>query len=503
MQTLLDSAFEQMKGQFDATNGGFGSAPKFPMGHNLSFLLRYYKHAKAPEALDMVKKTLTAMGRGGIWDHLGGGFHRYSTDQRWHIPHFEKMLYDQALLIMAYLEAHQATGYLDYEQTARETLDFVLREMTNKEGGFYSALDADSAERNGGHLKEGAFYVFAQSEIEEALGKDVAAVFNYCYGVLEQGNAEFDPHTEFKGKNILYLAHFLDEAGHKFHRPKDEIRHLLLEARAKLFSLRGQRPRPHTDDKVLCDWNGLMIAGFAAAGRVLDEPKYTNAAARAADFILIRMMKTNGLLHRWRDDTAGIQATLEDYSFFIYGLLQVHEATFQEKYLSAAKDLADRMVEFFDDDAGGGFYMTAKDAESLIIRPKEVYDGALPSGNSVAALILLKLHALTHQDAYLSRAKALFDCFASLAGQAPFAHCFLLSALDRHLQGDLEITFEGAENDPAVAKMLKVLYKYFIPSKAVNFRPASTQGRAQICYQGVCKAPVASVEAFEREISVL
>ena len=247
-KTFLDRAFRQMRGQFDADNGGFGSSPKFPMGHNLSFLLRYYKRREEPEALSMVEKTLTEMARGGIWDHLGGGFHRYSTDQRWHVPHFEKMLYDQALLSRAYLEAYQVTGSAEYSKVAREILDYVLTSMTDKKGGFYSAEDADSLD--GGSLKEGAFYVFSQHEIEKALGKDAAAVFNYCYGVLPQGNAGFDPHGEFKGKNILYRAHSLKEAADEFLKQKDEIQGILTEGRSKLLALRNQRPRPHLDDKV-------------------------------------------------------------------------------------------------------------------------------------------------------------------------------------------------------------------------------------------------------------
>jgi uncharacterized protein len=504
--TFLDRAFRQMRGQFDSANGGFGSAPKFPMGHNLSFLLRYYKRCASQEALSMVEKTLSAMARGGIWDHLGGGFHRYSTDQNWHVPHFEKMLYDQALLSRVYLEAYQVTSVEDYEQIAREILDYVLNGMTDKEGGFYSAEDADSQEvdqgltsSSGGHLKEGAFYVFSHSEIEEALGNEVAAVFNYCFGVLPQGNVAIDPHGEFKGKNILFLAHSVEEAAVKFPKQKNGIQDILKKARIKLLGIRTQRPHPHKDNKVLCDWNGLMIASFAFASRVLEEPKYSKIAAKAADFILTHMMVKGRLLHRWREGTGGIQATLEDYAFFIYGLLELYEATFQDKYLDAAQVLADGMIELFADQAGG-FYMTASDAESLIIRPKEVYDGALPSGNSVAALILLRLYALTKKDAYHFQVEALFGYFASSVAQTPYAYSFLLSALDWHLQGPLEITFQGALDDSTVAKMIKVLYKHFIPLKAVKFIPALDRARAHICYRGTCKGPIESTSILEQEL---
>jgi uncharacterized protein YyaL (SSP411 family) len=500
-KTFLDHAFRQMRGQFDGDNGGFGSSPKFPMGHNLSFLLRYYKQGQTSEALDMVKKTLTAMSHGGIWDHLGGGFHRYSTDQYWHVPHFEKMLYDQALLSRAYLEAYQATGMMEYEQIARAILDYVLSGMTDGLGGFYSAEDADSLESPSGHLKEGAFYVFAQSEIEENLDKDSAAVFNYCYGVLPQGNASFDPHGEFTGKNILYQVHSVEEAAGEFHRQTDEIQGIIEVSKTKLLALRSERPRPHLDDKVLCDWNGLMIASFAFASRVLGEPAYAKVSTRAADFMLTHMMAGKRLLHRWRDGEAGIMATLDDYAFFIYGLLEVYEATFQDKYLDAAEDLADEMIRLFADQAGG-FFMTAIDAESLIIRPKEAYDGAIPSGNSVAALILLKLYALTQKDIYNAQAESLFSSFTSTIAQSPHAHTFLLSALDWHLQGPLEISFHGAGDDSTVAKMLKVLYKHFIPAKSVKLIPSLDCGQAHICYRGTCKAPTENVGVFEQELIV-
>ena len=498
-KALLDRAFRQMRDQFDAANGGFGSSPKFPMGHNLSFLLRYNRQGDQPEALNMVQKTLTAMIRGGIWDHLGGGFHRYSTDQNWHVPHFEKMLYDQALLSRAYLEGFQVTGSVEYSNIAREILDYVLRDMTDPLGGFYSAQDADSFETIGGDLKEGAFYVFSQSEIELALGKDMAVIFNYCYGVLPEGNAEFDPHGEFQGKNILYQAHSVEEAAKEFHKQKNEIQKLLSLSVSKLIDLRALRPQPHKDDKVLCDWNGLMIASFAFAGRVLNEPKYVEASLKAADFVLSQMMVKNRLLHRWREGESGVMAILEDYAFFVYGLLEVYEATFQDKYLDEAQILADRMIELFADKAGG-FFMTAKDAESLIIRPKEAYDGALPSGNSVAALVLLRLYALTKKDIYLSQAEALFDFFAYSVAQAPYAHSFLLSALDWHLSGAIEISFQGDVADETIAKMLKVLYKHFIPSKVVKFIPGKGQGQVHICYRGTCKQPVNSVDVFEQDL---
>jgi uncharacterized protein YyaL (SSP411 family) len=496
---FLDRAFRQMRGQFDEVNGGFGAAPKFPMGHNLSFLLRYYKRRKDPLALDMAGKALTAMAHGGIWDHLGGGFHRYSTDQYWHVPHFEKMLYDQALLSRAYLEAYQVTQSAQFRGIAGEVLDYVLRVMTDPLGGFYSAEDADSSESGGGHLKEGAYYVFSQSEIEEVLGKDSAEIFNFCYGVLPQGNAENDPHGEFTGKNILYRAQSAEDAAVKFHRKSGEIQDILVKSRFELLAFRDHRPRPYLDNKVLCDWNGLMIASFAFAGRVLGEEKYTKAAKKCADFILDQMMANKRLLHRWREGSAGITATLEDHAFFIYGLLDLYEATFEDKYLAAAQSLADDMIRLFSD-PGGGFYMTSTDAEGLIIRPKEAYDGAIPSGNSAAALVLLKLSAFIKSETYRSKAEALFNSFAFSISQAPWAFCFLLSALDYHLEGPMDIAFQGKKDDPTVIRMLTVLYKHFIPSKAVMLVPSNKSGQVNICYQGVCKLPIDNLDDFEKEI---
>jgi len=497
--TILDKAFRHLRGQFDPIKGGFGKSPKFPMGHNLSFLLRYYQLRNNSEALEMVEKSLTQMSRGGIWDHLGGGFHRYSTDQNWHVPHFEKMLYDQALLTRAYLEAYQITGNVEYAQIGHGILEYVLNEMTDSQGGFYSAEDADSLDVSSGHLKEGAFYVFSQNEIDDALGKDTAKIFNYCYGVMPQGNVVFDPHEEFVGKNILFKAHSAQDAAAEFHRHPDEIQGILNEAVSKLLIGRNQRHRPHRDDKVLCDWNGLMIASFAFASRVLGEERYAKIASKAADFVLTQMMVNDRLLHRWRQGEAGIEATLDDYAFIIYGLIELYEATFNVKYLEAAKRLTDTMIEFFADQAGG-FFMTASDAEILIIRPKEAYDGALPSGNSVAALILLRLQALTKKETYLTQINNLFNSFASSVDRAPYAHGFLLSALYWHLQGPVEITFKGNFDDIGITNMVKVLYKNFMPLKAVNFIEDKKVNQALICFRGTCKLPIINVLDFEKEI---
>jgi len=476
---ILDRAFERLSAQFDPRYGGFGHAPKFPMGHNLSFLLRY----AGAEAVGLVEQTLKAMAQGGIYDHLGGGFHRYSTDRVWHVPHFEKMLYDQALLALAYAEGYQAAGNEAYGRTAKETLDYVLRDLTSPDGGFYCAEDADSE----GH--EGTFYIWTRQEIEAVLGKEQAEVFNRYYGVQAGGNAANDPHGEFTGKNILFLAQEIS----------DSDRAAMEEARKKLFDHRSRRPRPHLDDKVLTDWNGLMIAALAFSGVVLAQPRYTDAARRAADFILARLNTSKGLLHRWRDGEASIDGMLEDYAFFLFGLVHLYEATFEQRYLDAATILAGRMNALFADPEGG-FFMTAAQAPGLILRPQEVYDGALPSGNSAAGYALVKLHYLTGAEEYMRQAQALFERFMPAVARAPQAHAFFLGALDLYLKPTVEITVEGKAEDAAIANIRKVVYKRFIPCKVFKRLAGAKAWSVTVCREGTCSLPVADLSSLEQMI---
>ncbi|MBP9865526.1 MAG: thioredoxin domain-containing protein, partial [Candidatus Omnitrophica bacterium] len=352
----LQTAYAQLDGTFDVRYGGFGRAPKFPRSHDLSLLLRYWKRTGEKKALGMVETTLVEMARGGIYDHLGGGFHRYSTDHKWHVPHFEKMLYDQALLAKTYLEAYQATGKAAYADTARGILDYVRRNLCDEDGGFYSAEDADSLpppsrHKEGGqagrgsvpdkaqpHKKiEGAFYVWSAAELQAVLGEELAAIVGDYYGVKPDGNAENDPHGEFTGKNIFYQAHTLEELAEKYGKTHAELTTLLAAARKRLFDVREARPKPHLDDKVLTDWNGLMISAFAMAGRVLNEPVYLQTARRAADFLTAKLRDKHGrLLHRWREGDAAIPAFLDDYAFFIQGLCDLYEAGFEARDLQAA-----------------------------------------------------------------------------------------------------------------------------------------------------------------------
>ncbi len=499
--SILDAAYHQISSQFDRQNGGFGGAPKFPLGHQLSFLLRYYKRSKDTKALEMVEATLTAIARGGIYDHLGGGFHRYSTDARWHVPHFEKMLYDQALLTRAYLECYQLAGNTQYVGVIRQTLDYVLRDMQQPQGGFYCAEDADSLAFEGTHKSEGAFYIWSQAEIVQILGLKDAEIFSYAFGVQSQGNAQFDPHGEFKGKNILYMTHSLQEISGHFNIDVAQVQEILNRGQHKLFDYRKNRQRPHLDDKILTDWNGLMLGVFAFAGAALNEPSYVLAAKRAADFVLANLKGPQGrLLHRWRQEQADILGTLEDYAFFINGLLDLYEASFDQKYFIEAKVLAADMVHLFEDKEKGGFFLTAQDTPDLIVRPKDVYDGALPSGNSVAAYGLIRLHLLGLEDKWLSPVERLFRIFFTSIEKAPSAYSFALCALDFYLGPSSTIVLEGAMNDSTLAQMRIVVYKHFIPNKSVFLRLSQLPVTAYVCQGNGCQRPTQTISELENQL---
>jgi uncharacterized protein YyaL (SSP411 family) len=387
---VLEMAFDALKQRFDEEYGGFGFRPKFPSPHNLMFLLRYWKRTKNKEALRMVEETLHAMRKGGIFDHVGLGFHRYSTDPKWLLPHFEKMLYDQAMLTMAYAEAYQTTKKDEYAQTVREIITYVLRDMTSPEGGFYSAEDADS------EGEEGKFYVWTEEEIRKVLPKQEANVFLKVYNFEPEGNFLEEATGKRMGTNILHLKKPLATEAKAQKMTEEGLLKLLEGIREKLFEVREQRIHPHKDDKILADWNGLMIAALAKAARVLDEPSYAEAAKKAVNFVFTQMLDAKGrLLHRYRDKEAKILAFLDDYAFMIWGLLELYETTLEPEYLQKAVELNAELLTHFWDDVGGGFYFTSDDAEDLLVRKKDAYDGAIPSGNSVAMLNLLRLARIT------------------------------------------------------------------------------------------------------------
>jgi hypothetical protein len=465
----LDNAFNQLSQRFDEQRGGFGGGGnKFPIPHNLTFLLRYWKRSGDERAVEMVEKTLQAMRAGGIFDHVGFGFHRYSTDPEWLVPHFEKMLYDQALLTIAYVEAYQATGKPEYAQTAHEILTYVLRDMAAPQGGFYSAEDADS------EGVEGKFYLWTDAQIDAALEPDDAKLVKRVFNFRSGGNFR-NPHTPPK-TNIFHLTKSLAEQAGALGMPEGDLRSRLEAARQKLFEAREQRVHPHKDDKVLTDWNGLMIAALAKAARVLDEPKYAAAAERAADFVLTTLRDEHGrLLKRYRDGEAGLPAHLEDYAFFVWGLLELYETTFDVKYLTTARKLNRNLIARFWDEEHGGFFFTADDSEELITRSKEIYDGAIPSGNSVAMLNLLRLGRITGESKLEQMAAAIGRAFSGQVARSASGHTQLMSGLDFGVGPSYEVVIAGDPETESLRTMLKTLRREFVPNKVVLVRPCGPE----------------------------
>ena len=506
-ESALTNAYEGLCEQFDLQNGGFGSAPKFPTPHNHLFLLRYWKRTGDANALDMVETTLQAMRMGGVYDHVGFGFHRYSTDAKWFVPHFEKMLYDQALLAMAYTEAYQATHKVEYANTAREILAYVHRDMTSEAGGFYSAEDADS------EGVEGKFYLWSVEVLKALLDKDEFSFLMKLFDIQEGGNFEIE-----RGLNILALRSSLEDAASVYGMPEKEIRERLSEIRTKLFAAREKRVRPYKDDKILTDWNGLMIAAYAKAAQVLGQSApgqapgdldYSLAARKAADFILANMRGPDGrLLHRYRDGP-GIQANLDDYSFMIWGLIELYEAVFDAHYLQAALDLTRIMIDHFWDNESGGFYFTPDDGERLLVRHKEIYDGAVPSGNSVAMLSLLRLSRLTGNHHYEELADKIGRAFSVRVSRQPAAYAMLMASLDFGLGPTYEVVVVGDPGAQDTLEMLKSLRSRFMPSKVVilvdsgeetpailqlaeftkNLSTANGSATAYVCANQTCDLP--------------
>ncbi|MBU1742496.1 MAG: thioredoxin domain-containing protein, partial [Proteobacteria bacterium] len=457
-EEVLRLGYNQLRGTFDSTWGGFGNAPKFPTPHHLTFLLRWQHRRPDSEALVMVEKTLRQMRWGGIYDHLGFGFARYSVDQRWLAPHFEKMLYDQALLLMAYVEAHQVTGKDEYRITASEIAAYVLRDMTSPEGAFFSAEDADS------EGEEGKFYVWTPAEIQAVLGPEEGEFFGRFYDVTETGN--------FEGKNILHQSREIESFARQEDLDKAEAEQRLAAARQKLFEARRDRVPPLKDDKVLVAWNGLMIAALAQAGAALGEPDLIQAAARATDFVYKnRELDTGRLFRRWRDGEFTWPAYADDYAFFIWGLVELYQAGFDPQHLASALELQQQMNEFYWDQAEGGYFFTPHDGEQLIVRDKEIYDGALPSSNAVAALNLVRLSRLTGDTSGERDADRIFRLFGAAFGQYPMAHTQFLGALDFGLGPSQEVVVVAGDDQAETEAALDVLRGRFNPRRVVLFKP--------------------------------
>ena len=518
-EDALDEARSQLSSRFDRTHGGFGAAPKFPAPHNLLFLLREWHRTGEDRPLQMVTTTLDAMRLGGVFDHVGNGFHRYSTDARWLLPHFEKMLYDQALHVMAYTEAAQITGADRYETTAREVLQYVLRDLQADAGGFYSAEDADSLTAEG-EREEGAFYVWSTDAVRDVLDADLAALVIDVYNLEADGNYQDESTGQRTGTNILHLQQPLSEIAAARGVDEGELRARLDEAQEILFDRREERPRPGLDDKVLTDWNGLMIAALAKAARVFDDDAYTAAAENAAGFLLDTMRDDAGrLLHRYRNGDAAIRAHLDDYACLVWGLIELYETTFDVAWLRAAVELQEECVEHFWDAERGGFYLTADDGEALIVRQKELYDGAQPSGNSIQMLNLLRLARMTGRTEWDDAADALGRWAGHQVEQQPSGFTGFLLGLQFALGEAREVVIAGARDDASTQRLVKAVRERFRPHTVVlhrapgdtppvadlapftiEQRPQNGTPTAYVCRNFQCEAPVTDPDALRAQL---
>ena len=503
----LERAYASLTHQYDELNGGFGSAPKFPPAMALDFLLRYWRRTGENDARMMVEHTLQAMANGGMYDQLGGGFHRYSTDAVWLVPHFEKMLYDNALLARVYVAAWQATTNPFYKRIAEETLDYVAREMIDPTGAFYSTQDADS------EGEEGKFFVWTPQEVAAALADpQMARLVSRYWDVSAQGN--------FEGKNILHVIHSATAVAQAEGVSAEALPILLTAARARLFVAREPRVHPARDEKTLTAWNGLMLRAFAEAGRALDRQDYIAVATKNAEFVLSTLRRDDGrLLRTYKEGRVKLDAFLEDYAFYATGLLALYEATFDLRWLTAARELADTIIAHYADEAEGTFFDTADDGETLISRPKSLYDNAIPSGNSTTAELLLRLALFTGDDGYRTRAERLLTVLAPAASRLPNGFGNLLCALDFALDTPFEIAFvaPGSTIGTEIVPLVRVVADAYLPNKVVMARSADGNGydgwpllkarpardgtaTAYVCQNYACREPVTTPNALAKQL---
>jgi uncharacterized protein YyaL (SSP411 family) len=459
-ESLLDLAYDQIRRTYDPQRGGFEPAPKFPTPHRLLFLLRCYHRTGEPKALEMVENTLTAMRLGGIWDHVGFGFHRYSTDKNWLLPHFEKMLYDQALIAIAYLETYQITKNPLYARTADEIFTYVLRDMTSSEGAYFSAEDADS------EGEEGKFYVWTVDEFRAKIDDERSDMWERILRLSPEGNFKDEATGRKSGTNILHLTIPLNKWSDRYGVKTEELEADWEKIRNRLFHAREKRIHPLKDDKILLDWNGLMIAAMAFGARVLDKPQYAEAAGKAVQFILSKLKDENGrLFHRFRDGELAVHAQAADYAFLIYGLISLYQATFDLTFAETAVNLQESMIDEFWDDENGGFFSTGAGNADLPVRPKELYDGAIPSANSVAFYNLLCLSRLTGNPKWEEKAQALLHAFSGTIKAQPTVATFFLTGLDFALRPGQEVVITGESEKTDVHQLLSTLNLYFTPNK--------------------------------------
>jgi uncharacterized protein YyaL (SSP411 family) len=503
-QQIFSHAFNELQNRYDPVNGGFSKAPKFPTPHILNFLLRYWKTTGDNQALTMVEQTLEAMRLGGIFDQIGFGFHRYSTDKNWLLPHFEKMLYDQALLAIAYLEGYQATGNSLFKQTADEILTYVLRDMTAPEGGFYSAEDADS------EGIEGKFYIWSLKELQGVLSPEELDFVHQAYNITPEGNFHDEATGAQTGANIFHLTETLAaEDLNPIQQTGDFIAaHDII--RRKLFDYREERIHPHKDDKILTDWNGLMIGAFALGSRILDNETYLAAAKKSARFILSTLRHKQKLMHRFREGESAVDGMLCDYAYVVWGLLELYATDFDAEILSEAVRINDRMLDIFWDNKNGGFFLTPVDGETLLIRPKEIYDGALPSGNSIALYNLLRLEKLTANPDLGAKARLLIQAFAETIGEAPSSYTQFLAGSYFMFSQTVEVVIVGDPKSRDTREMLSVIQKNFFPHVVIllkdpnsaperlvalapftaNYTAIEGKSTAYVCRGTTCDSPV-------------
>ena len=501
---LLDSAYEGILRNSDSVNGGFGGAPKFPPAMVLEFLLRTQYRTGKNEALDIVSHTCRKMADGGIYDQLGGGFHRYSTDAKWLVPHFEKMLYDNALLARLYLHFYQATQEDFAREIAEGILDYVVREMTDPDGGFYSTQDADSE----GH--EGKFFVWDMNEIKTALGERDASRFCAYYNVTKTGN--------FEGKNILHITRSFEDVAALVNIDVTELRETIASSRQKLFAIRERRVKPDRDEKILTAWNGLMLASFSEAGAILNRPDYTAVARRNAEFVLSSLRRDGLLLRTYKNGVAKFNGYLEDYAFLIDGLLTLFETKGELRWFSEALSLTERMIEEFWDQDNGGFFFTGQSHESLIVRSKDYFDNATPSGNSVAAGVLLRLALLTGNDDFRNRAITIFRQITESVSRYPAGFGHALCAVDFYLSAPKEIAIVGI-NEAAIDDFVREVWRTYLPNKIVapavaenvgavasipllRDRPSGDRVTAYVCEHFTCQQPVSEVTQLAAQLAV-
>jgi uncharacterized protein YyaL (SSP411 family) len=528
---VIDKALDAFSSRFDNHLGGFSPAPKFPSPSIQNFLFTYHFYAqnggkKDKTALLMGNATLRAMANGGIYDQLGGGFHRYSTDAKWHVPHFEKMLYDNAQLLKNYLDAFLITGDKFFEKIARETADYVLRDMTHLDGGFYSAEDADSLpsgknlEDTNNKKTEGAFYVWEQKEIKDLLGDVPGEIFSYRYGVKLEGNAEMDPFNEFRGKNILFNAHSIDEVAKKFDMSKEDIETSLIQSKLKLLAVRSKRSRPHLDDKVLTSWNGLMISALSRSYQVLGEKRHLEAARNAAIFLRKNLYddKTSTLFKRWRQGERKVVGMADDYAFLIQGLIDLYEADFDPGWIEWALELMDEQIKLFYDAENGGFFMTRKGHDKKIdLRIKEDTDSVIPSAGSVAVSNGLRLARFADSKGYSAIVEQTFGSILARIHSQPDSAPELLVALITSLTQPVEVIIAGERNTAETRSMLKTVNSLYYPGKIVmlvdndttqkrlaqylpfiaSVKKIDDKTTAYVCTDKTCKPPVTDPETVK------